>query len=147
MVTSLQALFKRDLNRLTTEIEAYKAPENVWKLAGEISNSGGNLCMHLTGNLQHFIGQVLGQSGYVRNREAEFSATNVPRQELLTEIANTQKVVSQTLATLTPEQLAATYPIEVFGQPMTTEFFLMHLSGHLMYHLGQINYHRRLLDV
>lgn len=147
MVTSLQALFKRDLNRLTTEIEAYKAPENVWKLAGEISNSGGNLCMHITGNLQHFIGQVLGQSGYVRNREAEFSATNVPRHELLTEIANTQKVVSQTLATLTPEQLAATYPIEVFGQPMTTEFFLMHLSGHLMYHLGQINYHRRLLDV
>lgn len=147
MVTdSLQKLFERDLTQLKTEIKAYTKPENMWRVDGSISNSGGNLCLHLTGNLQHFIGNVLGNSGFVRNRKAEFENKNVDTAKLLEQIETTKKVVIKTLANLTPEQLKENYPLEVFGAPMSTEYFLIHLSGHLMYHLGQVNYHRRLLD-
>jgi uncharacterized damage-inducible protein DinB len=87
----------------------------------------------------------LGNSGFVRDRDAEFSSGGVSRDELLTEIDATATVVKSTLEKLTEDDLAKTYPIEVFGHPMTTEFFLVHLTTHLSYHLGQINYHRRLL--
>lgn len=146
MVNDLIQLFDRDLERLTSEIKAYKNESDLWVLPDGINNTGGNLCLHLVGNLQHFVGQVLGQSGYVRKREAEFSDKNVATATLLSEIETTQLIVSKTLLALTPERLAANFPIEVFGKPMTTSFFLIHLSGHLNYHLGQINYHRRLLS-
>ncbi len=145
MVNELAQLFNRDIERLAKEIKAYKQEADLWKLPDGINNTGGNLCMHIAGNLQHFIGQILGNSGYVRIREAEFGDKNVATATLLKEIKTTQKIVSKTLTSVTPKQLAANYPIEVFGKPMTTSFFLMHLSGHLNYHLGQINYHRRLL--
>ena len=145
MVNELVQLFNRDIERLAKEIKAYKQEADLWKLPDGINNTGGNLCMHIAGNLQHFIGQILGNSGYVRIREAEFGDKNVATATLLKEIKTTQKIVSKTLTSVTPKQLAANYPIEVFGKPMTTSFFLMHLSGHLNYHLGQINYHRRLL--
>ncbi|MDZ7624548.1 MAG: DinB family protein [Ignavibacteriaceae bacterium] len=112
-----------------------------------VKNSAGNLCLHLCGNLQHFIGAVLGNSGYIRNRDAEFSKKNVPIRELVAEIELTAKVVEKALKNLPEEILEKTYPINVFGYEMTTEYFLTHLTTHLNYHLGQINYHRRLLDI
>jgi len=145
MVNELAQLFDRDLDRLAKEIKAYKQESDIWKLPDGISNTGGNLCLHISGNLQHFVGQVLGNSGYERKREAEFGDKNVATATLLKEIETTQKVISKTLKSLAPEQLATNFPIEVFGKPMTTSFFLIHLNGHLNYHLGQINYHRRLL--
>ncbi len=146
MVNELMQLFERDLDRLTKEIKAYNQEADLWILPEGINNTGGNLCLHLVGNLQHFIGQVLGNSGFIRNREAEFGDKNIATATLLKEIETTKEAVSKALTSLTPEQLAANFPIEVFGKPMTTSFFLMHLSGHLNYHLGQINYHRRILS-
>ncbi|WP_252940944.1 DinB family protein [Roseivirga pacifica] len=142
----LSELFKRDLTRLLDEVKAYKKEENLWKIEGEIANSGGNLCLHLCGNLRHFVAAVLGNSGYIRRRDDEFNLKDVKRSELVDEVKTTRKVVLETLAELTPEQLQETYPINVFGSEMSTEYFLIHLYGHLNYHLGQINYHRRLLD-
>lgn len=147
MIQSLQSLFTRDLNKLKTEIESYQNEENIWKTDNNISNSAGNLCLHLVGNLNHYIGATLGNSGYIRNRDLEFSLKNIPRTELIQQIERTIKTVDLTLENLSAEELQKAYPSEPLGYAMTTEYFLIHLFGHLSYHLGQINYHRRLLDV
>ena len=141
----LTELYERDLNKLREEIASYKDEADLWKLTDGISNSGGNLCLHLTGNLKHFFGAVLGENGYVRDRDLEFADKNVARSEMLAEIDATKNVVLSTLAGLTEEDLDKVYPIEVFGKPMTTGFFVTHLATHFNYHLGQINYHRRLV--
>ena len=141
----LKKIFERDLDQLAQEISAYSNESDLWVVKGEIKNSAGNLCLHLCGNLQHFVGKVLGGTDYVRNREAEFADKHIPRATLLKEIATTRKVVSDVLHNMSPAQLDQTYPIQVFGEPMTTGFFLIHLATHLTYHRGQINYHRRLL--
>lgn len=140
----LSDIYERDFNKLRTEIEQYPNEADLWKTSDGITNSAGNLCLHLTGNLKHFIGAVLGNSGYIRNRDAEFSDKGVSRAHLLADIDTVHEVVASTLAKLTDEDLAATYPVEVFGHPMTTEYFITHLATHFNYHLGQINYHRRL---
>ena len=147
MIETLSQLFLRDLDKLKIEISSYRDEKKIWAISGEVKNSAGNLCLHLCGNLQHFIGAVLGNSGYIRNRDAEFSRKNVPINELLSEIDNTTKAVEQTLRELKEDDLQKIYPINVFSYEMTTEYFLTHLTSHLNYHLGQINYHRRLLDI
>lgn len=146
MTETLKQLFIRELDKLKLEITSYKSEQNLWKISGEIKNSSGNLCLHICGNLQHFIGAVLGNSGYVRNRDAEFSRKNVPIRELVAEIDLTAQVVNEILEKLEENDLQKPYPINVFGYEMTTGFFLTHLTTHLSYHLGQINYHRRLLN-
>ncbi|MDN3584522.1 DinB family protein [Mucilaginibacter flavus] len=142
----LKKLFTRDLNKLKEEIAAYNNEEKLWYIEGNIANSAGNLCLHLVGNLSAFIGAELGKSGYIRNRPDEFALKNVPRAELIDKIEKTIVVVGETLDKITQEQLDAVYPIEVLGQNLDTGYFLMHLAMHLSYHLGQVNYHRRLLD-
>jgi len=147
MIEILLQLFQRDLEKLKTEISSYKDEKKIWEVSGDVKNSAGNLCLHLCGNLQHFIGAVLGSSGYVRNRDAEFSRKNVPLKELVNEIELTAKIVEKTLKELKEEELTKTFPINVFSYEMTTGYFLVHLTTHLNYHLGQINYHRRLMDI
>ena len=146
MNKSLIKLFKRDLKKLKIEITSYKEPGNMWKVSEEIKNSAGNLCLHILGNLQHFIGAVLGNSGYERKRDLEFSRKDVPIPEILNEIDQTIMIVEKTLKDLSENKLGEIYPINVFDYEMSTGFFLLHLTTHLNYHLGQINYHRRLLD-
>ncbi|AYN00752.1 DinB family protein [Chryseobacterium sp. 3008163] len=147
MITeSLKSLYTRDLNKLKTEIESYQNEEALWKIDKNILNSAGNLCLHLVGNLNHFIGAILGNSGYIRNRELEFSLKNIPRTELILQIEKTIEVIHSSLDQLSEDDLKKEYSFEALGYPMTTEYFLIHLFGHLSYHLGQINYHRRLLD-
>ena len=138
-------LFERDLNKLKSEIELYNDEADLWKEPGEAPNSAGNLCLHINGNLQHFIGATLGETGYVRDRDAEFSSTDIPRKTMLADIDTTISAVKSTLTKLSDADLANNYPIEVFGHPMTTGWFLTHLATHLTWHLGQINYHRRML--
>lgn len=141
----LVTLYERDLNKLKQEIQSYESEEKLWEVSGNINNSAGNLCLHLTGNLRYFIGAILGKTGFVRDREAEFSSKNIPQSQLIKDIESTIFVVKEVLPQLTEEQLAQEYPIQVFGYPMPTSYFLIHLAMHLDYHLGQINYHRRLL--
>lgn len=145
MVTQhLIPLFERELDKLNEEINLYPSEEKLWQIPGGISNSGGNLCLHILGNLQHFVGAILGNSGYVRNRDAEFKLKNIPRQKLIEEIKVTKTVVTDTLEQLSKKELEAEFPIQLNGETFTTEFFLIGLLGHLNYHIGQINYHRRL---
>jgi Protein of unknown function (DUF1572) len=147
MITQvLNSVFKKELLKLKTEIESYKQESNLWRIEKNIANSGGNLCLHLIGNLNTYIGATLGQSGYVRNRDAEFSLKNIPRQELIQKIEDTIEMIDYVLPKIKPDQLEKEYPMIVLKEPTSTEYFLVHLATHLTYHLGQINYHRRLID-
>ncbi|WP_298902837.1 DUF1572 family protein [uncultured Psychroserpens sp.] len=147
LTNTLVKLFTRDLNALKKEINTYQDEKNLWLVTKGISNCSGNLCLHLVGNLNHFIGATLGNSGYVRQRELEFSLKNVPRATLIKQVDDTIVVVSEVLKTLTEADLQKEYKRRISEDTMTTEYFLVHLTMHLSYHLGQINYHRRLLDV
>lgn len=146
LIDTLRQIFRRDLDKLAEEISQYKDEKNIWIVEKEISNCGGNLCLHLVGNLNAFIGAGLGNTGYVRRRDLEFSQKDVPRAELIQAVKNTKEMVDKALSELTPEDLEKDFPIVVFKGKMSTLFFLVHLSTHLAYHLGQVNYHRRLLD-
>lgn len=144
-IESIKQIFFRDLTSLEKEMEAYITESDIWFIDGEIKNSAGNLALHICGNLQHFVGAIIGQNGYARTRELEFETKNKPVTELLNEIGRTKSAIVEALNKISDSDLEKIYPIEVFGEPMTFSYFLVHLSGHLMYHLGQINYHRRLL--
>ncbi len=146
MLNSLAELFTRDLTKLKDEINAYDDESKLWVTAKEINNSAGNLCLHLVGNLKHFLGTTLGNTGFVRNRDAEFTQKDVPRAELVKGIDEAIAAVKTTLASLDEKDLAKPYPIDFFKKEGSTAFYLLHSSTHLNYHLGQINYHRRLLS-
>ncbi len=141
----LKKLFRRDLNKLKTEIELYNNEEKLWAVNNVISNSAGNFALHLVGNLNAYIGAELGNTGYKRQRDLEFSLKDVSRAELLNQVDKTLVMVEKVLSKLTTNDLEKEYPLLVFKESMTTEYFLVHLTTHFSYHLGQINYHRRLL--
>ncbi|UXX80491.1 DinB family protein [Reichenbachiella carrageenanivorans] len=144
-VESIKQVLLRDLTVLEKEINAYDNPSDLWLIDGDIKNSAGNLTLHLCGNLQHFVGAIVGADGYIRQRELEFGQKDLPIGELQNEIQQTKLAIEKALNKLSDSDLEKTYPLEVFGKPITFSYFLIHLTGHLMYHLGQINYHRRLL--
>ena len=144
LIETLKSLFNRDLNQLKIEIESYQDESQLWVIDKNISNSGGNLCLHLIGNINTYIGAEIGKTGYIRNRPLEFSLKDIPKSELITKIEQTILVVNNALDSLTEADLETIYPQIVFEKEMTTGFFLVHLATHLAYHLGQINYHRRL---
>jgi uncharacterized damage-inducible protein DinB len=146
MVADFISIYDRDLNRLKNEIQAFQHEENLWRLTGQVKNTAGNLGLHLVGNLKTYIGKNLGNFAYVRDREAEFNLKNVPQEQLTKQIEETRQVVVAALQKLNNDQLAETYPEETLGYSMTTGFFLIHLAAHLSYHLGQINYLRRILE-
>ena len=121
----------RDLDKLEKEISLYPSLNSLWVIQGDIKNSGGNLCLHLCGNLQHFIGSILGNSGYVRDREKEFSLRDISAKDLVLEVIKTKEAIKHTLTKLDPLMLEKDYPVQVFQEPMTTMYFLIHLTAHL----------------
>ncbi|MFL9482690.1 DinB family protein [Chitinophagaceae bacterium LWZ2-11] len=146
IVETLKSLCRKDLEKLRGEIQAYKDESKIWYIEKNIANSAGNLCLHLIGNLNTYIGAELGNTGYVRDRDAEFSLKNIPRTELIQKINETIVVVEETLNKLHEEKLDEEYPMETSKGKITISAFLLHIATHLTYHIGQINYHRRLLD-
>jgi uncharacterized damage-inducible protein DinB len=146
LLQTIKTLVVRDLEKLRAEIESYRSEENIWRIEKKIANSAGNLCLHLIGNLNTYIGTVLGNTGYVRNRDLEFSVKDVSREELLQKIDATIPVVEKTLDALPVSILDEEYPMLIWAEKTSTEYLLLHLITHFNYHLGQINYHRRLLD-
>lgn len=147
MITeTLTELYKRDLEKLKAEISLFKEEKDLWRIGGEITNSSGNLCLHLLGNLNHFIGATLGNTGYIRQRDDEFNLRHIPRQKLLNQIDLCSLMLKETLGKLTEEDLAKDFPLIIRDQKTSTEQILVHLFGHFSYHLGQINYLRRSLN-
>ena len=146
LIETLKVLFNRDLEKLKQEIILYENETKIWIIDRDIANSAGNLCLHLVGNLNTYIGAEIGKTGYKRNRELEFSMKNIPRQELIKKIEDTINVVESSLATLKEDELENEYPLLVFAEKTSIGYLMVHLAVHLGYHLGQVNYHRRLLD-
>jgi hypothetical protein len=146
MIQELIIIFDRDLDRLKKEIETFNVEQNLWITQGGISNSAGNLCMHLIGNLKTYIGKNIGNYPYIRERHAEFNTRHIPIKNLLNEIDQTKIIISSSLKHMDPKILNEPYIDNVLGFEMTNTFFLIHLTAHLSYHLGQINYLRRILD-
>ncbi len=146
LIETLKTLFTRDLNKLRQEIELFTNEKNIWKIEHDIKNSAGNLCLHLIGNLNAFVGKSLGNIDYTRDRDSEFSLKNIPRSELIDKIDKTIQVVNLSLGKLDENNLQEEFSVLVFDKKTSVEYMLIHLSTHLSYHLGQINYHRRLLD-
>lgn len=143
---SFVELLERDLLKLVDELNLYENENKIWAVEKSINNSAGNLAMHLLGNLNHFVGAVLGNSGYVRIRDDEFTLKNIPRNKLINDIQKTIPVIKNSLSKLSDKDFLNNYPIEKHGKIVSTHFMLLHLVSHFNYHLGQINYHRRLLS-
>lgn len=146
LTNTLISLFERDLKKLIAEIQLYQNESHIWRIEKNILNSAGNLTLHLIGNLNTYIGKEIGKTNYVRNRELEFSEKDVPVKDLIEKIEDTIETIRLALSQITDEELNSEYPILVFSEKTSTEFFLIHLTTHLAYHLGQINYHRRLIE-
>ncbi|MEX2594766.1 MAG: DUF1572 family protein [Anditalea sp.] len=146
MIDELIKIYERDLNRLKQEVGAFQQESNLWETRGNITNSAGNLCLHLVGNLNTYIGKNIGHSPYVRDRKAEFSLKDVPSEKLLKQVDETKAVVLSTLKEMDQAQLEEEHIENVLGYPMTNAYFLIHLTAHFSYHLGQINYLRRILE-
>ena len=138
-------LYERDLSKLSEEINLFKTEKDLWEIKGDIKNSAGNLALHLIGNLNDFIGRILGHTDYVRHRDEEFSLKDVPRTQLLSDIDSLKAIIKDTLPKLSHEDLGKEFPVKIREQVFTTEIFLIFLLAHLNYHLGQINYLRRML--
>jgi hypothetical protein len=147
LANELAALFRRDLTRLIQQLEAFERNDEVlWQCAPGVTNSAGNLVIHLEGNLREYIGRQLGGIPYSRVRSEEFAPAIVPARNLLRRIEVVRQLIPDVIAALSSEQLDATYPENVLGVPLSTQQFLMSLLGHLNYHLGQIDYARRILS-
>jgi hypothetical protein len=138
-------LINRELTSLRDELLAYPNEADMWVVPKGVPNSAGNIALHLVGNLRFFVGTQLGATGYVRDRDAEFTKRNVPRAEIVTSIETAADEVTRALATLDPALLDKPFPVEIGGNKIQTEMFLQHLASHLAYHLGQIDYHRRVV--
>jgi len=137
--------FQKYLENLKKEISLYQNESDLWKLTGDLNNTPANLAMHLCGNLKHNIGAVIGNNGYVRNRDLEFSVKDINKQEILAEIERTTNVILPILEELKAERMAEQFPESSHGEDQTVYDALIRLAFHLAYHVGQINYHRRIL--
>ncbi|OJJ22940.1 DinB superfamily protein [marine bacterium AO1-C] len=143
---TLISIYQRDLARLKEEILAYNNEQDLWKKIEGITNPGGNLALHIVGNLNHFIGTALGETGFVRDREAEFASSDVPRKQIVEDIEATSQMIEQTLTNLPVDRLTKDYPIGFREEVYSIDYMLIHFVVHLNYHLGQVNYHRRIIS-
>ena len=142
--TELAALYARDLKRLIQELTAFPDSASLWQIAPGVTNAAGTLALHLEGNLREYVGRQLGGIEYARDRPLEFSKRGVEQQELVARIEAVRDMTPGVIEALSAQQLAAIYPEQVLGLPITTRQFVIHLNGHLNYHLGQIDYLRRI---
>jgi hypothetical protein len=141
----LASLFRRDIARLVQEVQAFPDDASLWETRPGVTNSAGNLALHLEGNLRDFIGRQLGAVDYTRERELEFSSKGVGRAELAARLKEVEDLVHGIVAGLLSLQAEEVYPMNVLGVELTTRQFLMHLYGHLSFHLGQVDYMRRVI--
>ena len=142
----LADLFRRDLSRWIQQIEAFPSDEMLWRTPPGIANPAGNLVLHIEGNLREYIGRQLGEIGYDRNRPLEFTAKGNQREDLVGRLEELRRLIPQVIASLSVEGMEKEYPEVVLEKPLATHAFLIHLYGHLNWHLGQVDYLRRTLS-
>jgi hypothetical protein len=142
----LAEFYERDLRKMIEEVNLFNNEENLWKIEGSVKNSCGNLVLHIIGGLNHFVGATLAHTGYIRDRDQEFVRKGVERKELVAQLEALIPMINKTVSALTPEDMEAEFPI-FFDKPKTSvSYVLVRLLAHLDYHLGQVNYLRRILE-
>ena len=144
--STLTNFYERDIRRLIEEINLFNDEENLWKTAGTIKNSSGNLVLHVVGGTNYLIGTMLAKTGYIRNRDQEFIIKDVPRNELVAQLEELMLMINKTLSTFDDERMEAEYPIMFDDMKVPNSYVLIRLAIHLNYHLGQVNYLRRVLE-
>lgn len=145
LARDLSLLLVRELEGVRREIELFSDDVSPWRTLPGVTNSAGNLALHVAGNLQHYVGAVLGGTGYVRNRDAEFGRRSGSRAEVVAELDAAIKTVRGVLPGLPADRIDAPYPETVNGAPIRTGLFLCHVATHAAFHLGQLGYLRRAL--
>lgn len=146
LASSVSNILERDLYKVISEIQAFHKEDNLWRLEGQIKNTAGNLSLHIAGVVNHFIGAVLGKNGYIRDREKEFNEKQVPKEDLIDNINEAIAAVKEVLPKLKEADMENEFPEKFSGKTFTIGFFLIYLVSHINYHLGQINYHRRIIE-
>lgn len=146
MGTELAELYRRDILKLKEEIENFKDESNLWQKASGVNNPAGNLALHITGGLNWLVGTLLGNTGYVRERDKEFSARDLPKEQLISGLDDLAAMVYRVLSALSEEGFASDYPLDFLGK-RSVQFYMVNFYGHLNYHLGQVNYLRRILEL
>ncbi|HEX7755328.1 MAG TPA: DinB superfamily protein [Niabella sp.] len=139
----LAGFYERDLRRIIEEINLFQKEENLWKILGSVKNSAGNLALHIIGGTNYLIGTVLANTGYIRDRAAEFSRKNVERAFLVKGLEALIPLVTQIVGTL---DMDARYPLIFDDMERANHYVMVQLTLHLNYHLGQVNYLRRILE-
>jgi len=143
-MTALAELFARDLTRLLQEVQAFAGHDALlWETGGRAANSCGNLALHLEGNLREYVGRQLGGHAYTRQRDREFADRGLTVDELAARLRDLPQLIPGVVAGLPPGASEQVYPQNVLGRPLSTGQFLLHIYGHLNYHLGQMDYLRR----
>lgn len=145
LMSDIAAILDRDLRALAREVEAYADEADLWRLPEGVPNSAGTLALHLAGNIQYYIGACLGQTGYVRDRAAEFGSRNVPRAVILREIEAARSAVRVAATRAGSRPVQGDFPEPIATMTMAAGEYLVHLVAHFAYHLGQLDYHRRLV--
>jgi hypothetical protein len=138
-------MLKRELECFRSEVEMFPDDASLWKVVPGITNSAGTLAVHVAGNLRHMVGAVLGGSGYVRDRNAEFSRRGLTRKEVMAELKRAEEEIEPAIRMLNDAALAAPFPGDMHGMTMPTRRFLIALEVHAAFHLGQAGYIRRVV--
>ncbi len=144
--TVLATLYERDLRKLIEEVNLFQSEDDLWKTVGNVKNCCGNLALHIIGNLNHYVGATLAHSGYVRDRPQEFARKGVARKELVAQLEALIPMIKTTLNNFTDVQMDAQYPDLFDDAYNSNSYVLIRLLTHLDYHLGQVNYLRRILE-
>jgi hypothetical protein len=144
--TTLANFYERDIRKLIEEINLFQNEENLWRTHGSVRNSCGTLALHIIGGTNYLIGTTLAHTGYVRDRDNEFTDRGVKRKDLVSQLEALIPMINKTLTGFTSEQMEANYPIMFDGATRSNYYVLIQLLAHLNYHLGQINYLRRILE-
>ena len=142
-IESIHRIMIRELQGLKSELLAYQNEGDIWRSVPGLPNTAGTIGLHVAGCLQHFVGAQLGDSGFVRDREAEFSRRDVSVAEIVGELDQTIAALDETFARLEEAAMERPFPQEIAGVRPTVGEYLVHLLSHLAYHLGQVDYHRR----
>jgi uncharacterized damage-inducible protein DinB len=145
LVAAVAAILDRDLQALAREVAAYPDDRALWATPTGITNSGGTLAIHLAGNIRHYLGATLGGTGYRRDRPAEFAARDVPRDTILGQIEEARAAVRAAAARASDDRQDEDYPEVIAGVRVAMGEYLIHLVSHFAYHLGQLDYHRRVV--
>jgi hypothetical protein len=144
--SEIASLYERDLRKLIEEISSFKSEENLWKTHGSIKNSSGNLALHIIGGLNYLIGATLSNTGYIRDRDREFTDKGIDRKLIIEQLSALIPMIKNTVNQLTSDKMLAAYPRFFDKENATNSYVLTQLLLHLNYHLGQVNYLRRALE-